>query len=292
MNAENKAPVSYLLKLQQEEVNGAAIYRNLAKREKDPENQSILLRIASDESKHANIWKGYTQKELKPNGIKIFIYGILGFLFGYTFVIKRMEKNEELGADALRRLADAYPEVEGIIRDEESHEDELIGLLDEERLQYIGALVLGLNDALVELTGALAGLIFATANTRLVALSGIITGVSATLSMAASNFLAERADGNPNALKSSLFTGAAYLITVALMVLPYLLFPPDQYIAAFVTMLAIVMIIILVFNYYLSVVRSTRFLRNFGEMALISLGVMVVSFLIGTLARNVLGLDI
>ena len=89
----------------------------------------------------------------------------------------------------------------------------------------MGAMVLGLNDALVELTGTIAGLSFALQDTRVVALSGIITGVSATLSMAASNYLAERADGNENALKSSLYTGIAYLITVALLVLPYLLLP-------------------------------------------------------------------
>ena len=57
-------------------------------------------------------------------------------------------------------------------------------MLNEERLQYVGAMVLGLNDALVELTGTIAGLSFAMQNTGLVALSGIITGVSATLSMA------------------------------------------------------------------------------------------------------------
>lgn len=289
MDSKNHAT---LLKLQQEEVDGAAIYQKIAKRERNAENQSTLLRIASDEQRHAGIWKTYTGRTLRPNSLRVWFYSLLGYIFGYTFVLKRMEKSEALGADALTALVSAYPEAQDIICDEETHERELLAMLDEERLQYIGALVLGLNDALVELTGALAGLIFATANTRLVALSGIITGVSATLSMAASNFLAERADGNPNALKSSVFTGVAYLITVALMVLPYLLFPPQMYIAAFITMLAVVMVIILVFNYYISVVKSTSFLRNFGEMALISLGVMVISFLIGTLAQNVLGLEI
>ena len=143
-------------------------------------------------------------------------------------------------------------------------------MLDEERLQYVGSMVLGLNDALVELTGAIAGVTFALANTRLVALTGLITGISATLSMAASNYLAERANGNANAIKSSLYTGIAYLITVALLVLPYLLFPVHMYVAAFVAMIIIVILIIIFFNYYISVAKDEPFLRRFGEMAAIS----------------------
>ena len=40
---------------------------------------------------------------------------------------------------------------------EEEHERELIALIDEERLRDMGSVVLGLNDALVEFTGMLAG---------------------------------------------------------------------------------------------------------------------------------------
>ena len=176
--------------------------------------------------------------------------------------------------------------------EEHAHEKELSNMLDEERLQYVGAMVLGLNDALVELTGTIAGMTFAMMNTRLVALSGIITGVSATLSMAASNYLAERSDGNPNALKSSLYTGVAYLITVAILVLPYLLFPVSLYVPALITMLAAVILIILFFNYYISVAKGQPFLRRFGEMALISLSVAAISFVIGILVKQFLGIDI
>ena len=76
-----------------------------------------------------------------------------------------------------------------IAQDEDRHESQLLGMLDEERLQYVGSMVLGLSDALVELTGTLAGLTFALQNNRLVALSGLITGISATLSMTSSEYL-------------------------------------------------------------------------------------------------------
>ena len=41
------------------------------------------------------------------------------------------------------------------------NESALLQLLDEEKLRYTGSIVLGLNDVLVELTGALAGLTLA-----------------------------------------------------------------------------------------------------------------------------------
>jgi VIT1/CCC1 family predicted Fe2+/Mn2+ transporter len=144
----------------------------------------------------------------------------------------------------------------------------------------------------VELTGTIAGLTFALASTRLVALSGIITGVSATLSMAASNYLAQRSDGNPHAFKSSAYTGAAYLVTVALLVLPYLLLPAHAYLAALAIMLAVVILVIVAFNYYISVAKSLSFFRRFGEMAAISLSVAAVSFVIGLLVKRFLGIEI
>ena len=105
-------------------------------------------------------------------------------------------------------------------------------------------MVLGLNDSLVELTGSLAGFTFAMQNTKIIALSGLIIGVSATFSMAASEFLSARSEGRNDAFKSCLYTGIAYLVAVALLILPYLLLPTNAYILALICMLAIVILII------------------------------------------------
>jgi len=48
-------------------------------------------------------------------------------------------------------------------------------------------MVLGLNDALVELTGVITDVTFSLRNTRQMVLTGIATGIAATLSMMASN---------------------------------------------------------------------------------------------------------
>lgn len=281
-----------ILKYQRDEETGHLTYSRIARREKDPHNREILETIARDEKQHAIVFQRYSGEKVEPNRLQVFWYTVLSVLLGYTFVIKLMENEEDLTQKEYDSLVGEIPELQSIIDQEEEHERKLHDMLDEERLRYVGAMVLGLNDALVELTGTIAGLTFALEDNRLVALAGIITGVSATLSMAASNYLAERADGNPNAFKSSLYTGIAYLITVVLLVTPYLVFPQHMYLGALLSMLIVVILIILFFNYYISVAKSLPFLRRFGEMACISLGVALISFCIGLLAKYFLNVDL
>ena len=278
-------------KAQIDEEQGAILYEFMAKREKNEENKKILMQMSKDEKKHAEVWKNITKKNLKPSTLSILKFKFLTIVMGITFVIKTMQKKENLAQHEYEKIMEELPEAAKMLGDERRHEKELYNMIDEERLNYIGAMVLGLNDALVELTGSIAGVTFALANARLVALTGIITGISATFSMAASNYLAERADNNPKALKSSIYTGMAYLITVALLVLPYLLLPANMYIMAFVIMIVTVILIIMFFNYYISVAKEEPFLKNFATMAVISLSVAVISYIIGILAKNLLGID-
>lgn len=281
-----------LLKYQRDEASDHLLYLGLAQREKNGRNREILERIADDEKEHAEAFARYTGRRAEADKLKVRWYSLLSFLFGYTFIIKLMENGEHAANRDYGRLTAEIPEMARIIRDEMEHENRLAEMLDEDRLKYVGSMVLGLNDALVELSGAIAGLTLALANTRVVALAGIITGVSATLSMAASNYLAERAEGRQDALKSSLYTGTAYLVTVVCLVTPYLVFPAEMYMAALATMLAMVIFIIFAFNYYISVAKSLPFGRRFWEMAVISLGVALISFGIGLAAKRILNVDL
>ena len=281
-----------MLQFQKDEATSAIIYASFAKKMKDKKEQEKLLKMAHDEASHAAIWKHYTKQDVKPNMLKVWWYKVLMIVLGYTFVIKSLELGEYDGVNGLKQLENEIPEVKNIIADELRHEKELIEMLDEERLNYVGAMVLGLNDALVELTGTIAGLTFVLTNTTLIAMAGIITGIAATLSMAASNYLAERADGNPNALKASFYTGIAYLVTVVFLVLPYLLFAENMFIPALVCMIGIVVLLVFMFNYYIATVKSEKFLPKFIEMAAISLSVALISFLIGLVAKLCFGIDV
>jgi vacuolar iron transporter family protein len=162
----------------------------------------------------------------------------------------------------------------------------------EKRLVYAGAFVLGLNDALVELTGALAGLTFALQNTSLIALTGLITGIAASLSMAGSSYLQSKEDQHhgKEPLMAAWYTGLAYIFTVLLLVAPYFIFD-NPYTALPVTLL-IAVTIILCYTIYVSKQRKTSFMPKFLEMTMISLGVAVISFGVGWLLRIVIGVDI
>jgi vacuolar iron transporter family protein len=279
-----------IIKNQKNELTEYYIYRHIAKRVKSKENQKVLLNIANQELAHSLIWEKYTKIKVKPNQFKILKFKILNLIFGFTFVVRLMEKGEEIAQEVYLELSNHIPEALTIKEEEDLHEEQLIESLDEERLKYIRSMVLGLNDALVELTGALAGLSFALANTTIIVLSGLITGIAATLSMAASEYLSTKAEGRTDALKSSIYTGSAYIVVVALLIMPYLLIPQAK--IAFGIMMAIALVIIFVFNYYMSVALNLSFKKRFLQMSLISLGVATLSFVIGSVLRIVLGVDL
>ena len=288
----SQAAFTIIKKMQQNELTESAIYEAIAKFAKGQENKEALLRLSQEEKAHYEIWKKYTGIEMKPQKRKVFRYKLMARIFGFTFAVKLMENGEEAAQEEYKLVAEEVEETAFIRQQEKEHEETLLDMLDEESLQYVGSMVLGLNDALVELTGSLAGFTFALQNTRLIALSGLIIGISATFSMASSEFLAARSEGRHDALKSCSYTGTAYLITVILLIAPYLIFSPANYIAALICMLLIVILIIAGFTYYTSVAQGQPFKSRFLEMAVISVSVAVVSFVVGVLAKRFLGVDL
>jgi len=282
--------LSIIKKMQQNELTESYIYEKIAKFAKGEKNKETLLRLSAEERSHYEIWKGYTGIEMKPQKMKILKFKWIAKILGFTFAVKLMENGEENAQSEYEYLEKEIPESTKIRKEEEEHEHALLEMLDEERLQYIGSMVLGMNDALVELTGSLAGFTFALQKSRLVALSGLIIGISATFSMASSEFLAARSEGRTDALKSCSYTGIAYLITVVLLIAPYLIF--SHYITALACMLGIVILIIAGFTYYTSVAQGEKFKSRFFEMAAISISVAIISFIVGILAKKFLGVDI
>jgi VIT1/CCC1 family predicted Fe2+/Mn2+ transporter len=276
---------------QQTEITEYHIYKRLAQRIRSEENAKILDQIAEDELRHYNGWKEYTNEEVQPRWFFVWFYYIVSMVFGFTFGVKLMEQGEEAAQANYAAVSSVIPEATKYQNEEDKHEQQLIEMLDEERLQYAGSVVLGLNDALVELTGALAGLTLALQNEKLIALSGLITGIAASLSMAASEYLSTRAEKtNKHPVRAAIYTGIAYITTVTLLVLPYLLF--KNYYLDLGIALTTAVIIIAVFNYYISVAKGESFKERFLEMAGLSLSVALFSFVIGYFIRIWLGIEI
>jgi vacuolar iron transporter family protein len=280
-----------VLGFQQTEITEHHIYRRLAKKIHSAENARIIEQIAEDELRHYNGWKKYTEQDIQPRWFSVWFYYLISVIFGFTFGIKLMERGEESAQENYAGISNAIPEAIKFQHEEDVHEEQLINMLDEERLRYAGSIVLGLNDALVELTGALAGLTLALQDVKLIALSGLITGIAASMSMAASEYLSTRSEEtNKQPVRAAIYTGIAYIITVALLVLPYLLF--ENYILDLVIALITAVVIIAVFNYYISVAKGESFRARFTEMAGLSLGVALFSFVIGYFIRQWLGIEV
>lgn len=280
------------IRAQRIELTEHLVYDYFAKRLQG-KNGEILKRIARDEKSHYEFWKKRTKRDVRPLFFRKKLYILLGRTLGLSFALKLMEADEHRATEFYERL-----NIDGstakLMEDEHRHEAQLLSMLQEERLDYAGAIVLGLNDALVELTGALAGFSFALQNTRLVAVSGIITGFAASLSMAASGYLSskEEQDQNDkkNPIKAAIYTGIAYLLTVIVLVSPYFIFP-SVYPALAMTLICAVLIIFF-FNFYISVAKGLKMWSSFFHMALISLGVALLSFGVGLLLRFYLGIEV
>lgn len=279
------------LEQQQNEITEYIIYQKLAALSKDEKNKDILLKIAEDEKKHYDFWKTVTNTDVKPNKRHVNKYLRFAKLFGLSFSLQLMERGEEGAGKFYESIADELPQVLSIQEDEELHEQQLIGILNDGRLNYAGAIVLGLNDALVEFTGTLAGLTFAFGNNKVIGVTGLIMGVAASLSMAASGYLSSQEDERDelNPVKSAIFTGLAYIVTVAFLVFPYLI--QDNSYIALGGMLIVTVFIIAAYTYYISVAKNVKFSRRFSNMVAISLGVALLSFGIGILVKQLFNVD-
>jgi VIT1/CCC1 family predicted Fe2+/Mn2+ transporter len=310
----DKRLLAAALKMQEGELSEYEIYTQLAERCKDSHNAQVLHDIAEAEKAHAGFWEKMTGRKVRAKRFKVWSTVLTARALGLTFTLKRMEKGEKRasksykkfisalpGAESMlaeeevwagrayKSLIAAIPEAREIMDEEDDHEAQLLNMLDEEMLQYMGSIVLGLNDALVELTGSLAGFSLAMESPSSVSLAGLVTGVSGALSMAASEFLSSRANNEEHAGRSAVYTGAAYLVCVIVLILPFLLLNA-KFVSLAIT-LALAVLIIFAFNYYLSIAKDLNFKQRFGQMAGVSLGVAAVSFLFSWLLKSVMGID-
>lgn len=277
--------------LQKGEITEYHIYRKLAALVPDPHNRSVMEKMADEEYGHYSFWKQYTGIDVRPDRVKVDFYYLVSRLFGLTFGIKLMEMRESEAVETYREILGYIPETAGILRHEEEHEIQIIALLDEKSLRYVGSIVLGINDALVEFTGSLAGFTLALQNTQLIAAAGLIMGIAASLSMGASEYLSqksERSENNP--LTAAFYTGGAYVLTVLVLIMPFLLL--NEPLQAYAITLALAILIIVLFTFYTSVARDLPFLKRFAEMAAISLGIAGISFVIGLLVRIYLNVEV
>ncbi len=274
-----------------------AIYREMVKSEKDPGFREILDALVRQEHAHYQFWLNYSsKKDFHVSFLQIFLFKLMRKVLGLTFTLKFIEGGER---DAIQKY-NAYlstvndpqlrERIKEIIEHEEEHERKLISTIKEEKVEFISNIILGVNDGLIELTGALVGFSFALRKPDLIALIGFITGLAASLSMASSAYMQAQYEEGKNAVKSALYTGMAYIIVVCVLILPFLILP-GAFMALGVMLLLAILIIACV-SYYTSVIFERVFLRQFSEMTVFSIGIAFITFVIGLSLRYLFDIEV
>lgn len=264
------------------------LYRYSAKKALKKKNTILsekLNEMANQDVNHLEILNNEIDKKInKICPFRLFWHLFLNFLFGITFSLRVLEKIEIKLVDKYKDNLETYPVLKHIFYEDEIHKKNLEEFLEVERIEYVSMVVLGLNDALVEMSGAIAGFTLSLGNNTRVFLIGIITGIAASLSMGASSFLTSRQLKGFNPFIAAFLTFISYFVTVIFLTIPYLIF--SSTFVALGLMIFFGLLIIVIFNYYLSVTKNQSFFKNFVIMAGIAIVVTFITFGIGALINH------
>ena len=262
------------------------IASELAKKEPNKEFKSILVKLAAHKWQEFTFWKQFAAKQqFSVSKIYLITIKLLRKTFGLTFVVKYIEHQE-------KQLINKYKEILPKVKDKElqkkikesieheiEHEEELISQIKEERIEFISSIILGINDGLIELTGALVGFSLALQNHAIIALTGIITGIATALSMSSSAYMQAQYEPEKNAKKAAAYTGIAYIVVVICLILPFILFTTLT--SSIIALLSSVMVIITAISYYTSIIFDRPFKKQISQMIIFSLGTAAITFAIG-----------
>jgi len=249
---------------------------------------SVLMHLSDTEHKHYEFWRKYApQEEPKLDKVKLYWVLFLRRVLGLTFASRFLDRHESSVVKEYRALAGLIPEsdkaaFEEMVADEQEHEMEFAKKIESAAIRYISFIVLGLADALVEITGIHAGSLGVYNKTEYAGLAGVIAGAAASLAMASAAFAQAKQGFQGSARLSALYTGISYFVTAIILASPYFL-TPVPIIALFVS-LSLAVIILALITYYSTVISGKPFARDFIEILLIMFGVTVALYVIGYVA--------
>ncbi|HYY91262.1 MAG TPA: rubrerythrin family protein [Candidatus Dormibacteraeota bacterium] len=287
----------------QDEYADRSVYLALSRREKNPEFKKALENIANGEQSHYEFWKIYApDAKVSSKRLRSYVILLIRMVLGLTFTLKFMERHEGKLHEHYRKIAESIPpgdkaRFQEMMASEEGQEDLLIGKIQENRVKYMSFIVLGLADAVVEISGIHAGSLGIYGKTELAGLAGIIAGMAASIAMGTAAYAQAKQGFTGSAKWSAIYTGVSYMITAVLLAMPYFLAanitPPNlaQEIAL-ATSLVIGVVLVATMTFYDTVISARAFKRQFGEIAGIILAASLALFIIGTVVGQYLGIRI
>jgi predicted membrane protein (TIGR00267 family) len=191
-----------------EELFGATVYEELAKTEKNVKVKEVLEELANGERSHASFWKEVAESrgvELEELGfsdrLKIKILKLFRRVFGLPLTLKLVERGEISDAEKYYQLSRAAEfndterqKLSSIMMQELVHEDLLVQT--QINADKIRDAIYAVSDGLIEVLAGVSGLSSILASPFLVALGGIIIGVSGTISMSIGAYLSSSSEND------------------------------------------------------------------------------------------------
>ncbi|BBD72000.1 hypothetical protein HS1genome_0389 [Sulfodiicoccus acidiphilus] len=189
-----------------DELLGEATYRTLSRGERNERMRRLLHEIAEAEAGHAELWsqmaaaRGVALKGLGfLDELKVRSLSVLRRVVGLAVTVKILEAGEEEDMEKYygllrdQRFTEEERDVlKRILEDEVVHEELLTS--EEFKVENVRDAVYGVSDGLIEVLAAVSGLAGFISAPQLVALGGLIVGLSGTLSMSVGAYLSTKSE--------------------------------------------------------------------------------------------------
>lgn len=304
-------------KLYLDELVDYEIFSRLAKSEKDRSLRILLGRLARMERAHMGLWAeiaGRKEPELGFGSwivmLRVYAYLIARKILGVAFITMLLGKGEMEALGRYNEVMKSFGQsaidrkrLDTIIADERYNEADLKEKIREYRgqLNYIRSIVFGLNDGLVEILAAVAGIAVVASSGIIVIIAGIIIGVSGTLSMAGGSYLSAKSHNLLEEAKEedeaqirpgheAMYTGVYYFLGSLVSIVPFALGLSGF--AGIIWAVILVSLVLTTVSVIVAVVSGTSIGKRVFEMLAISLGAVVVTVVLGTIARVYFGVVI
>ncbi len=209
--------VKLAAKSARDEHTDGAVYQMLSRHEKNQSFKKALEDLARGEQSHYEFWKAYTHDTaIKTNRLKIYFTLLLRLTLGLTFTMKFLERHEDALHERYRQMMKSIPPAdkarfEAMMEEEEHQESYLMGEIHEGRVKYMSFIVLGLADAVVEISGIHAGSLGIYNRTELAGIAGVVAGMAASIAMASAAYAQAKQGFEGSAKWSAIYTGVSYM---------------------------------------------------------------------------------
>jgi VIT1/CCC1 family predicted Fe2+/Mn2+ transporter len=279
------------------------IFRHLAnthksrKREHARELAVVFDELSETEYQHYQFWRKFSPSavESKVGRLRLGEVVLIEAVLGAAFAIKFLQRHEKSTLEKYRSVENLIPEEDTrtfrkILKDEAEHEKMLAEQVPSTVLRYMSFIVLGLADAIVEISGIHAGSLGVYNSTELTGLAGIVAGAAASISMASAAFAQAKQGFQGSAKISAMATGLSYFANAVLLAAPYFLISKPA--LAMGASLTAALGVLVFTSYYNSIISGADFRRDLAELAGTMFGASVALLLLGEAIRMYFGIAI